>query len=51
MDNEKLNGVILLYIKKKAFDSINHGILLNKIKKILRIELKWFDSYLSNREQ
>ena len=31
MDNGKLNGVIFLDIKK-AFDSINHGILLNKMK-------------------
>ena len=53
MDNGKLNGVIFLDIKK-AFDSINHGILLNKMKKrfgISSIELKWFESYLSNIEQ
>ena len=52
-DNGKLNGVIFLDIKK-AFDSINHGILLNKMKKrfgISSIELKWFESYLSNGEQ
>ena len=49
MDNGKLNSVIFLDI-----DSINHGILLNKMKKrfgISSIELKWFESYLSNREQ
>ena len=42
MDNGKLNGVIFLVIKT-ASDSINHGILLNKMKKrfgISRIELK-----------
>ena len=53
MDNGKLNGVIFLDIKK-LFDSINHGILLNKMKKrfeISSIELKWFESYLSNIEQ
>ena len=53
MDNGKLNGVVFLDIKK-AFDSINHGILLNKMKKrfgISSIELKWFESYLSNKEQ
>ena len=53
MDNGKLNGVVFLDIKK-AFDSINHGILLNKMKKrfgISSIELKWFESYLSDREQ
>ena len=52
MDNGKLNGVIFLDIKK-AFDSINHSFLLNKMKKrfgISSIELKWFESYLSNRE-
>ena len=51
MDNGKLNGVVFLDIKK-AFDSINHGILLNKMKKrfgISSIELKWFESYLSNK--
>ena len=31
MDNGNLNGVIFLDIKK-SFDSINHGILLNKMK-------------------
>ena len=49
----KLNGVIFLDIKK-PFDSINHGILLNKMKKrfgISSIPVKWFESYLSNREQ
>ena len=53
MDNRKLTGVVFLDIKK-AFDSINHGILLNKMNKrfgISSIELKWFESYLSNREQ
>ena len=53
MDNGKVNGVVFLDIKK-AFDSINHGILLNKMKKcfgISSIELKWFESYLFNREQ
>ena len=53
MDNGKLNGVVFLDIKK-AFDSINHGILLNKMKKrsgISSIELKWFESYLFNRQQ
>ena len=53
MDNGKLKGVIFLDIKK-AFVSINHGILLNKMKKrfgISSIELKWFESYLTNREQ
>ena len=53
MDNGKLNGVIFLDIKK-AFDSINHGILLNKMKEHFRfssMQLKWFESYTTNREQ
>ena len=52
-DNGKLNGIIFLDIKK-VFDSINNGILLNKMKMrfgITSIELKCFESYLSNREQ
>ena len=53
MDNGKLNGVVFLDIKK-AFDSINHHILLNKMAEQFRIfgmELKWFESYLMNRIQ
>ena len=53
MDNGKLNGVVFLDIKK-AFDSINHHILLNKMNEqfgIFGMELKWFQSYLTNREQ
>ena len=53
MDNGKLSGVIFLDIRK-AFDSINHDILFNKMKMrfgITSIELMWFESYLSNRQQ
>ena len=53
MDNGKLNGVVFLDIKK-AFDSINHHILLNKMNEqfgIFGMELKWFQSNLTNREQ
>ena len=53
MDNGKLNGVVFLDIKK-AFDSINNHILLNRMTELLRIfgmELKWFESYLMSREQ
>ncbi|CAB3986869.1 Hypothetical predicted protein [Paramuricea clavata] len=53
MDNGKLNGVVFIDIKK-AFDSINHRILLNKTNEqfgIFGVELKWFESYLTNREQ
>ena len=39
MDNGKLNGVVFLDIKK-AFDSINHHILLNKMTEQFRIGTK-----------
>ena len=53
MDDGKLTGVIFLDIWK-AFDSINHKILLKKMKDqfgISGFELKRFESYLTNREQ
>ncbi len=38
---------------KKAFDSVHHGILLNKLKKLGLSNscLRWFRSYFSNRSQ
>ena len=53
MDNGELNGVVFIDIRK-AFDSINHNIPLRKMKEqfgISNIELKLFESYLSDREQ
>ena len=53
MDNGKLNCVVFLDVKK-AFDSINYKIFLDKmcaLFDISGIQLKWFESYLSNREQ
>ena len=53
MDNGELNGVVFLDIRK-AFDAINHTILLHKMKVqfgITNVELDWFSSYLTNREQ
>ena len=55
MDNGKLNGVVfLVYMYSFNFDSINHEILLRKLKDQFGIhstELKWFESYLTNRKQ
>ena len=53
MDNGELNGVVFLDIRK-AFDSINHTIILHKMNVqfgIRKVELDWFSSYLTNREQ
>ena len=53
MDKGQINRVVFFGIRK-AFDSINHKILLRKLKNqfgIHDIELKWFESYLTNREQ
>ena len=53
IDNGELNSVVFIDIRK-SFDSINHGILLHKIKeqfRISNIELKLFESYLSDKEQ
>ena len=48
-----LNGVVFLDIRK-AFDSIDHSILLKKMNEqfgIYGAELKWFESYLTKRQQ
>ena len=53
MDKGKLTRVVFLDILK-AFDSINHNILVETLETLFRIfnnELKWFKSYLTNREQ
>ena len=53
IDNGKLNGVVFLDIRK-AFDSVDHKILLCKMKTqfgLRNVELDWFTSYLANREQ
>ena len=53
MDVGKINCVVFLDIRK-AFDSINHEILLNKMNLNFGISgnaLKWFDSYIKDREQ
>ena len=53
LDCGKLIGVVFLDIRK-AFDSVDHKILLHKMKTqfgLTSIELGWFESYLMNREQ
>ena len=52
IDNGLMNGVIFIDLKK-AFDTIDHKILLRKLASygIDHRTLKWFDSYLSDRQQ
>ena len=52
IDNGVINGVIFIDLKK-AFDTIDHKILLRKLASygIDHRALKWFDSYLSDRQQ
>ena len=50
-DDGLVTGMILKYLQK-AFDTINHGILLKKLSIIGFYDhtVKWFQSYLSNRK-
>ena len=53
MVNGTLKGVMFLDIKK-AFDCVNHDILITKMSKnfgITGMEPNWFRSYLTNRKQ
>ena len=53
MDNKKLSAVILIDLSK-AFDSISHSILLNKLISAIGVSketVKWFESYLTGRFQ
>ena len=52
MDRQKVTAVVLLDMSK-AFDRLNHDILLLKLQDIglSSAALNWFSSYLSNRFQ
>ena len=52
IDKGLLNGVIFIDLKK-AFDTIDHEILLRKLRSfgVDDTVLTWFSSYLTNREQ
>jgi len=51
--NEKKHTIAIFCDLRKAFDTVNHAILLKKLFKmgIRGIELDWFRDYLSNRKQ
>ena len=53
MDLGKYVGTVFVDLKK-AFDTVDHNILLQKLNHYgvqEQLDLKWFESYLSNRKQ
>ena len=51
--NKKKHSLAIFCDLKKAFDTCNHEILFEKLKKygINNVELNWFQSYLTDRKQ
>ena len=51
--NNKLNTIALYVDFKKAFDTVNHNLLINKLKKfnIKNKAIDWITTYLKNRTQ
>ena len=50
MGKGKLVGLVMLDLQK-AFDTVDHGILLQKLEAMGVSSIPWFDSYLSGRTQ
>lgn len=52
MDKGKINVAVFVDLKK-AFDTVDHGILLNKLQYVgfYENEYDWIQSYLSSRSQ
>ena len=52
MDQGLLTGAVFIDLRK-AFDSVDHDLLLNKLESygLKNTELNWFKSYLSDRKQ
>ena len=53
MDSGQINCIVFLDVRK-AFDSINHEVLIDKMRNFIGVtgnQLRWFESYLNNRVQ
>jgi retron-type reverse transcriptase len=52
MENGQVTGVVYLDLKK-AFDTVNHRILILKLRAMGAddLSIRWFKSYLNNRNQ
>ena len=52
LDNDKISGLVLVDYRK-AFDMVDHGLLLKKLETygVIKQELKWCHSYLLDRKQ